>query len=144
MCLEKQLVIAFDTAPLHNSHTVSSATLKFYLENTIGEDYDIPRIRVFAATLSPCPSALGSGDFIGTGSGCSTSYANLGRITLSNGSNTFTIPGANTYLSKTGVTKFILVDESKFSGSDGTVDHTITTTEGGISTRRPKLEVVYE
>lgn len=143
MCLEKQMVIAFDTAPLYNSHTISSATLKFYLDNSIGEDYDVTRIRVYALSVSSCPSSLGSGDFIGSGTGCSTSYTNLGRLSLSGGSNTFTIPNANTNLNKTGITKFIFVDESKFTSEAGTVDHTITTNEGGVSTRRPQLEVVY-
>jgi hypothetical protein len=43
----------------------------------------------------------------------------------------------------TGRTKFVIIDESTFIGSSGTIEYTIGTADNGTAGRRPKLEVVY-
>jgi hypothetical protein len=138
-----QTVLAFDTDELVDAHTISTATLTFYVSATTSQCVTTPRIEILVRNEESCPTGFDSDDF----DDCGT-YTSLGTVTVnSTGGYTFTIPSAESHINASGITQFVLVDATIYDSgfcAPKKQSFTISTSEHGTESQRPELSVVYD
>ena len=140
VCGVHQMVLMFDTSDLADGHALTGATLEFTSEKEVeAGDVDTRRIEVYSKT-EPDSCGITAGDFVG----CADGFTSLGTVSMTNdGAKVFSIPSPNTHINKTGITKFVLVDDSTFSGPDAYILFRIRTDNHATEVHRPRLTVSY-